>query len=431
MRARERTRRGQSRRPAPAIAALLLAVHALAPAPAIADPLPGQIAVAAGDPRWLARRGGGPIFLAGPGDPEGFLYRGTRSADGTRRGDQRALIEKLRGSGANAIYVMAVRSHGGDGDASENPFVDSDPARGLDPELLEQWESWFGELDRAGVAVFFIVYDDGSKIWDGDAVGPEERAFLRGLVERFRHHRGWIWCVAEEWSEAYSAARVRAIAAEIRAADEHAHPIAVHARHGLDFSDFADDPHVDQFAIQYNVKDPGDLHDGVVRAWRAARSRYNLNMAEAADYGGGAVARRKDWAVAMGGAYVMRLGMDVASTPRRDLEDMGRLVRFMEASGFHAMAPHDESRHGGAEFVLAEPGRRWIAYAWDAGERLGLRDLPAGTYRLTWFSPASGATVVQDAVRVQGGEASWPAPPEIGREVALLVERTGDPPRPD
>ena len=103
----------------------------LAAAVALAQPMPGQIVVDDGNPRWFRYHGGGPFFMAGPGDPEGFLYRGKLRPDGTRDGDQAKLIAKLAGSGANSIYLMAVRSHGGDGEESHNPFVGHDPARGL------------------------------------------------------------------------------------------------------------------------------------------------------------------------------------------------------------------------------------------------------------------------------------------------------------
>ncbi|HIE53447.1 MAG TPA: hypothetical protein EYP85_16975 [Armatimonadetes bacterium] len=35
--------------------------------------------------------------MCGPGDPEDFFYRGQLNPDGTRRGDQRELIRKLKG----------------------------------------------------------------------------------------------------------------------------------------------------------------------------------------------------------------------------------------------------------------------------------------------------------------------------------------------
>ncbi|HUW81514.1 MAG TPA: hypothetical protein VMZ31_01810 [Phycisphaerae bacterium] len=127
-------------------------------------PLPGQVVVDADHPQWLKRHGGGPFFMCGPGDPEGFLYRGTRNPDGTRNGDQMALIEKLKGTGANCVYLMAVRSHGGDGDSTHNPFVDSDPTRGLDQDILNQWEAWFVEMANRGTG----------NLGDGESLPPGE-----------------------------------------------------------------------------------------------------------------------------------------------------------------------------------------------------------------------------------------------------------------
>ncbi|MFO7899840.1 MAG: hypothetical protein R6V58_12370, partial [Planctomycetota bacterium] len=125
---------------------------------AAADPLPGQIVVCPENPAWLVRydpKGDHrPFFLCGPGDPEGFLYRGERRPDGTRDGDQMKLIRKLAPTGANCIYLMAVRSHGGDGDRTQNPFVRNDPKHGLNQAVLAQWERWFKAMDKAGIVIF-------------------------------------------------------------------------------------------------------------------------------------------------------------------------------------------------------------------------------------------------------------------------------------
>ncbi|MFQ6036508.1 MAG: serine hydrolase, partial [Sedimentisphaerales bacterium] len=256
------------------------------------EPQHGQIIVDPDHPQWLKRKGGGPFFMCGPGDPEDFLYRGKLRPDGTRDGDQMALIEKLKGTGANCIYLMAVRSHGGDGDKTHNPFVNNHPRKGINPRVLQQWEKWFIEMDRNGIVIFFFFYDDNARIWDtADRVSKEEKDFFHTLVNRFDHLRNLIWCIAEEYEEAFSVERVKRIAAEIRVADDYDHPIAVHKHHGLDFSEFADEPNIDQFAIQYNVDSAEDLHRGMVEAWGKAAGRSNLNMSECASHGTGAVAR--------------------------------------------------------------------------------------------------------------------------------------------
>lgn len=387
-------------------------------------PMRGQVIVDPQNRQWLSRFGAGTFFMCGPGDPEGFLYRGTLNADGTRAGDQMKLIERLAQTGANCLYVMAVRSHGGDGDSSENPFVDHDAARGLNEAVLEQWEGWFRAMDGAGITIFFIFYDDSARIWDtGDEVAEPEADFLRTLVNRFEHHRNLIWCVAEEYQERYSPARVSAIAATIAGADDHRHPIAVHKLSGLDFGEFADDPNIDQFAMQYNVSTGQELHERLLQAWAKADRRFNLNLAEAADFGTGAALRRKLWACAMAGAYVMVLDMDVEHTDDRDLQACGHLARFMEDMPPAQLAPHDELAVGDTEYVLAAPGRTWIAWCGQRQGEMGVRGLPAGAYRLTWLDCATGRTVILRDVRLAGGDVAWGAPEEIGTEVALRIER--------
>ncbi|KPK51015.1 MAG: hypothetical protein AMK72_00640 [Planctomycetes bacterium SM23_25] len=385
--------------------------------------LPGQIIVDPANPAWLVRYSADgkhkPFFMCGPGDPEGFLHRGKLNADGTRDGDQMQLIDKLKLTGANCIYLQAVRSHGGDGDKTHNPFIDHDPARGLSAKVLDQWETWFDSMDKAGIVVFLFIYDDSALVWKtGDVVGPEEKQFLDGLVNRFKHHRNLIWCVAEEYRERLSPKRASGIAAAIRAADEFAHPIAIHQNHGLKF-DFPDDPSIDQFAIQYNVKTIDQLHAGAVKAFADAKGRYNVNVTEVAGHGRMSDLRQANWAIAMGGAYVMVFEMDIASTKSSDLEDCGRLVQFFESTAINRMAPHDELAAGGTQYVLADPGRSYVAYSAKHGGKMGLKGLPAGSYDLTWFDCAAGNRVERRGVSVAAGEQVWEVPAGLGAEVAV------------
>ncbi|MHC4641339.1 MAG: hypothetical protein ACYS32_06815 [Planctomycetota bacterium] len=387
-------------------------------------PRTGRIIVDPDHPQWLKRKGGGPFFMCGPGDPEDFLYRGKLQPDGTRKGDQMALIRKLKGTGANCIYLMAVRSHGGDGDNTHNPFVSNDPGKGINPGVLAQWEVWFDEMDKNDIVIYFFLYDDSARIWNtGDRVDKEERNFIHMLVNRFEHHKNLIWCVAEEYSEALSAKRVKNTAAVIRAADDYNHPIAVHKHSGLDFSEFADDSNIDQFAIQYNVPSADTLHEGMFRAWKQSGGRYNLNMSEAANYGSGEQARKKSWACAMGGAYVMILGMDIAVTAESDLSDCGHLVRFFESTNFYEMTPHDELKYGNTKYVLARPGISYIAYSPELRGEIGLKDMTEGMYEFHWFDCATGKQVSQTKVKVSDGNHTWSKPSAIGDELVVYIRR--------
>lgn len=399
-----------------------------------AEPMPGQIIADPCHPAFLVRNEDknedgklDPFFMCGPGDPEGFLYRGARRDDGTRDGDQDAIIAKIKGTGANCIYMAAVRSHGGDGDATHNPFVDSDPAIGLDENILQQWDSWFTRMDENGIVVYFILYDDSASLWDtGDTVGTEEHAFIDQIVRRFEHHQHWIWCVAEEYGEAFSAARASSIAAVIHNADKHRHVISVHKNESLAFDEFADNPDISQFAVQYNVKTADDLHEGLVTAWQDAKGRYNITLSEAAGFGFGATAREKFWACAMAGAYGMALDwrFDAQDAPSvEDLSACGRLVRFFEATNFNEMSPHDRLRAGGTRYVLAVPGDRYIAYGSASEKGIGLKGMERGMYSLCWFDPASGKREIQERVLVSAGTQQWDRPSGFDNEVAVYIRR--------
>ncbi len=390
----------------------------------VSEPMNGQIVVDSEHPQWLKRKGGGPFFMCGPGDPEDFLYRGKLQPDGTRDGDQMELIEKMKGTGANCIYLMTVRSHGGDGDKTHNPFIDNDPRKGINSMVLAQWEKWFTEMDRNGIVIYLFLYDDSARIWrTPDKVGEEERDFIHTLIDRFEHHKNLIWCIAEEYQEALSVKRVKNIAAEIRAADDYDHVIAVHKLNGLDFSEFADEPNIDQFAIQYNVSSADALYEGMVSAFKQAKGRYNLNMSEAADFRSGQDARMKSWACAMGGAYVMILGMDIAATAKSDLEDCGKLVRFFESTNFNEMSPRDELKFAGTRYVLAQPGFSYIAYSPELQGEIGLKDMRRGRYEFRWFDCVTGKEVRRAKVNVQAGSQSWEKPRGIGRELAVYIRR--------
>jgi hypothetical protein len=396
-------------------------------------PLPGQIVVDPTNPSWLNRYKENPFFLCGPGDPEEFLYRGTLNPDGTRNGDQRELINKLKGTGANSIYLQVVRSHGGDGESTHNPFIENDPKKGLNYAILDQWEEWFNEMDENGIVIYFFFYDDGAIVWDtGDDIGKEEKSFIHELVGRFEHHKNLIWVVTEEFQGRYSVKRLSNIAAEIRSADSHPHVIAIHHSAEQEMA-FPDDPNVDQYAIQfYSPPDDRDeytrheLHEKIVKAWEKADGRYNLNMAEADKWGTGETARKKSWAVAMGGSYVMILWMDIENTPISDLEDCGRLVRFMEMTDFTVMSPNDDLAYMGTEYVLANPGESYIAYASSLDGEIGIRKMSSGIYNFLWYDIPSGTTFTQENIQVQGGDQIWEKPESIGIELALYIKKVSD-----
>lgn len=396
----------------------------------------GQIVVSPENPSWLVRHEVGPFFLCGVGDPEGFLYRGERQEDGTRLGDQHELIDKLALSGANGVYVMAVRSHGGDGDETENPFIEHDPSGGINEAILDQWYNWFVRLDQREICIHLFLYDDSSDPWRGESSGEEpvsqaEADFVIAMVERFADLRNLVWCIAEEYSEAISPERVRTLASLIRETDPHDHPIAVHQLAGTRF-DFADDPAIDQFAIQLGHPDgdpwpPQKVYESVLEAWNHADGRYNLNMAELGnhyDEQDHEITRQRSWAAAMAGAYVMVIGMDIENTDPVALRDCGVLRECFESVPLSRMSPQPSLPAYQTRYVLAEPGETYLLYSPEAGEALGLRDLQQGLYDFQWLDIETGMWLEVRSVDIpQHYDARFPVPDDFGDEVALVIRR--------
>lgn len=396
----------------------------LVSAACLADVLAGQIIADSEHPAWFRYAGGGPFYLCGPGDPEGFLYRGTRNADGTRSGDQMALINKVTGTGANCIYLMAIRSHGGDGDSTENPYIDSDLTKALDTDILNQWETWFTAMDSRGIVIYFIFYDDsaspfGKELPTNGQLKSAEVTFINTIVSRFKHHKHLIWCVAEEYGEGLSAAHASKIAQQIKLQDDRGHPVAIHQNNGTAFN-FNGNTSFNQFAVQWNVSTPAELHAGTIAAWANVSGLVNINMAEFAPLSTGLELQRKLWGIALGGGYSMVLGMDIAATPAGDLQTCGRLVRFMEATRFNEAAPRDDLARQDTDYVLASPGEVYIAYG-DSGIDFGLSMLP-GHYVVRWYNPASGSWIEQGTRAVAAaGIQDFTRPGAITGDAALYV----------
>ncbi len=385
----------------------------------------GPLTVDSSEPQWLVKDGA-PFYFCGPGDPENFLHRGTRNPDGTRNGDQDAILQEMTGTGANILWMTAVRSHGGDGGPTENPFVNNDPNQGIGAAVLDQWEGWISQLDAAGIVTFFVFYDDGARVWNtGDTVGAAETAFFTALVNRFEEYDRVIWCPGEEYEEAYSIARFSAIASLIASVDGAGHPIAGHQHEGTQFH-FADDPSFDAHAMHCGPSNtPASLHSKVLQARNFAAGRYHVIMAESiGHYAGDRTAARKlSWAAAMGGATVMVHGLTIADTPPEALEDCGRLCSFFASVPFGDMTNADPLRRAGTEYVFGGDDAGYVLYASNLTGSLGFWAPAAasGPADLRWFDPASGAVVHQPNVTVVPGDNAWPKPVGIGAEVALSV----------
>lgn len=393
--------------------------------------LPGQPVRSAEHPQWLKAHGGGHIWYCGAGDPEDFFFRGSRNADGTRNGDQDELIDKLIAQGGNTLYVETVRSHGGDGPADHNPFVNSNKDLGTDQDILDQWEGWIQRCDDAGILVYMFLYDDSSRVWStGNQVGVDEETYVRKIVDSFEHHPNIIWLVAEESEEAMSESKVRRIADIIADADDHGHIIGNHHHSTTTFKAWAEGTTLEHFSIQLNVP-ASEAHAGALdgrakaEATGAGGDAYFCMYTEAnfTLNGSDTVRRRYIWDSAMAGVMPMIFGVDIAGSSNQILNWCRDQKDFFEQTTFYETENRDDLAAAGTKWMLANPPFDYIAYTDADDGDLGIAGATPGFYDLLWMDTVTGNQVTQTGVSFGRGTQLLARPAGIGDECAVWAER--------
>jgi hypothetical protein len=420
---------------------------------ALAAPATGGLVADPANPARLKYHNGGPAFIASVGEPEGFLYRGTKNANGTRAGDQAAIISEIRARGLNAIFVIGFcdSRYGGDGPADGNPFINANIHGNIDADILDQWYGWFQTLDAAGVVIYFNIYDDlvdvvaGKRMnWNlvGGNLHPQEQKYVDAVVNRFKTLKNLIWSINENANKVYPASYVqrwKRIAARVRQLDTFRHPIALGIVPETDpfvtpntgIAAYANDPNFDQELVQHiQPTSVNDMYNKMLALWNAAAGRYNVMLGQAWPVFNGADGRKKNWATAMAGAYVFQAYgssgkvWDILRSPDADLNALGYIDNFFRSvAGLNRMVPRNDLKFGDTKWVLAEVGRSYVAYSDNAATSLGVRGLTAGTYNLKWLDTVDGSTVVQNGVPVTTASRAFPRPATIQPEAALHLAK--------
>ena len=441
-----------------AVLLLLAAAYQLAAAAGSAtgemddpDALPGQIIVAGENPGCLKYNGGGPAYLCGPDNPETFLFLGQLRPDGTRSdADQQRAIAQLVKSGANATHCQMFRMRRcnikDEGDDQHCPFVDFDPAKPLNDAVLEQWDGWIGQLEEAGVIVHLEFYNDATDVemmgWKLDENGnlhPDEKRMFEGIVNRFKHRKNIIWGIEESANKLPKARtpHFMKLSELIAKTDNHHHPI-VHSfvtpetsekdigADAVTSGDYIKDPNirvVTWLHVLAHGRDYEAQHQAYLRYSRIDSDRFIVMKNETEKFPRtDPQSRIYQWSCVMTGMHALEAGHD-ALTRSKLLAADGHIARFMEATDFHTMKPADERAAGATKWVLASEHDSCIAYTYACSGPMGVTSLAAGEYDLLWFDTANGATVRQQGVLVSPGDATWPKPDELGKEIALYIRR--------
>ena len=418
------------------------------------DALPGQVIVAGPKPGYLKYNGGGPVFICGPDNPETFLWEGTLNADGTRSGGrQEAMINRMAAAGLNGFHFQMFRmqrcNFKNEGDDKHAPFIDHDPAKGLDEDILKQWAGWLDLLEEKGIIIHLEFYNDATDVemmgWTLDANGnlhPDERRWIEGIVNKFKHHRNILWGIEESVNKLPPSRtpHFKKIAELIAQTDNYNHPIVQSFVVPIDMEGdfpvggaradvYAGDQNID-VVTWLHVVPHGEDYEKQHREYLQfyENDSHNFIMLKNETYHhprGGERCRRYLWACAMTGTHTLEayIGADRASEDT--LADAGRINTFMEQTEFYKMNPRDDLATGSTNWVLANPGDCYIAYTYDYSDSMGVKSMIAGTYDLMWFDTLDGDVVRQSDVSVSWGDVTWSKPAAMSSEVALYIKRQG------
>lgn len=401
-----------------------------------------------GNPQWLMYKNQ-PFFFVGAGDPEGFLFSGTKQGDGTRSGGiQTTALNNLIADGGNCIYVIASQSPG-DGASEDTPWIGDNPSNGVDQDILTQWDGWFATCEANDIIVLFFLYDDhqnAAMVWGtGNTVGATESTYYSDLITKFGPRKNIIWVVSEEYQElgvGSPSAKVSNIAANLRShADGLGYDITI-ANHQLDSTtfDFVGDSNVLGYFQQRNGRTVSEMNTDM----NTVRTSANANgffscMVEAGDAGAtkhGASGRQQDWACFMGGtAGIARFEHDPsdtisytnfpASDKTSDRGDMKVLYDWANnVTTFYTMEPNNALASNGTNYVLANPGQDYILYAVSLTGDMGCQSMTAGTYDAYWIGCDTGEEATVLSISVTTGTNTFTKPGAITtNECAVFLKR--------
>lgn len=414
--------------------------------------LPGQVVVAGGKPGYLKYNGGGPVFICGPDNPETFLWDGKLMPDGTRSGGKQVqMINNIAAAGMNGFHFQMFRmqrcNFKNEGDDTHVPFIDHNPAKGLDPDVLNQWDGWLDLMEEKGIIVHLEFYNDATDVqmmgWKLDAqdnLHPDERRFIEGIVKRFNHHKNILWGIQESVNKLppNRTLHYKKIAEVIARADNYNHPIVqsfvVPIDNEGDFPPggaladvYAGDENID-IVTWLHVVPHGEDYEAQHREYLQfyENDSHNFIMLKNETYHHprkGTRARRYMWACAMTGTHTLEAYLHADSGNKTTLKECGYINQFMEQTEFYKMSPRDDLANGSTNWVLAKPGDCYIAYTYEYKDAMGIKSLVAGDYDLLWFNTLNGKTVRQLGVTVPWGNVTWKKPATMSDELVLYVKR--------
>lgn len=259
-------------------------------------------------------------------------------------------------------------------------------------------------------------------------------------MRRFKHHKNIIWGIEESCNKLprERTAHFKKIGELIAQTDNHHHPIVQSfvvpndpegdfPKDGVFPDEYVGDPNIRVITWLHVVERGADLekmHQEYLQYYKRDGGNFVVLKNETYHHPKNAqLSRRYMWSCAMAGMHTLEAYHNTDKASDAILRDDGRIAQFMEQTDFYTMKPNDELAAGSSRWVLANPGKSYIAYSHDCKGPMGVKGMTAGTYDLMWFDATNGKTIKQADVAASAGEAGWLKPAGLGKEIALYIRR--------
>lgn len=332
-------------------------------------------------------------------------------------------LNYLAGKGMNSVYFLTMNVKGDGKDVW--PWTSDRERFRFDCSKLDQWETVFGHMDRLGLMLHVVTQEqENDQLLDRGELGPERKLYYRELIARFGHHLAVVWNLGEENTNTDQ--QRKAFAEYIRALDPYDHPIIVHTfpkQYEKVYAPLLGFPYLEGPSLQ--LGDMRSTHDEtlnwVLRSASAGRPWFvcqdeigpaNTGVKpDADDPNHDDVRRYALWGNLMAGGagseWLFGYGFahnDINCEDWRSRDHMWDQTRyalefFQQYLPFCEMKPADELVQGEGAWCLAKEGAVYAVYS--PGLREVLLELPRGRYRVDWYNPRLGGSLLP-GIEVRG-----------------------------
>ena len=367
-------------------------------------------------------------------------------------------INYLASEGLNSFSFLTMNIEGDDKNVF--PYTGYNVRDRLDVSRLDQWEIVFEHGTRNGMYLHFKTQEtENELLLDSGNLGNQRKLYYRELVARFGHHLALNWNLGEEINDA-STSQKKAWAQYFHDVDPYDHHIVIHNGDshrdlmgpGSELTGMSWQANASNFSDTFsNVLDYIQDADAAGKPWVVACDEpgdAQLSLRPDNDAGNSHTDARRDalWATYMAGGAGIEFYFGYGK-PNSDLtcEDFrsrdsfwnycryalqlfnSGAVPFQDMSNANSLI---SSNGDNGNRCLAKPGQSYLVQLRSGGTHTLNLSGASGTFRIRWFDPRNGGSLITGNSVSGGGSVSLGAPPNSTTQdwIALVDKTTGGTP---